>query len=222
MAPERAYPDWLEFQSRTIGGPVASVRSRSGIVRVEIGEGETADRVLLGIPDDGAWSTFAATLDAAGFWAWPAETEHREPHRAGDWYWWLEVRAEERKHRAAAWNGAPADFERVRGALFELVEQVLADVPADSPSSDEGRAQTSKRAEQSGNVTSGWASGRRQARQPSIAARSLSVAVRPKMTRTLPRRETSSGAIPVAALPACSCSTKKAASSSEGRYAIEV
>lgn len=131
----RSYPDWLEFHSRRIGGPVASVRSRSGIVRIEAGEGEIAERVLVGIPDDDAWSALADTLDAVGFWNWPAETAHYEPHRDGDWYWWLEVREDGREHRAAAWNGAPEGLQHVRRALFELAEQVVAE-PAygDSPS----------------------------------------------------------------------------------------
>jgi hypothetical protein len=123
----RHFPDWLEFHSRRIGGPVAGVRSRSGIVRVEAGDGETADRVLVGIPDDEAWAAFADTLEAVGFWEWPADTGHREPHRRGDWYWWLEVRRPERAHRAGAWNDAPPGFERVTAAMFELVEQVLVE-----------------------------------------------------------------------------------------------
>jgi hypothetical protein len=129
----RPHPDWLEFHSRKIGGPVASLRSRAGIVRLEAGEGEFAERVLVGIPDDDAWSGFADVLDAAGFWEWPAEAEHREPHARDDWYWWLHVRADGRDHRAGAWNHAPEGLERVRAALFELVEQVLADAPAYNP-----------------------------------------------------------------------------------------
>jgi hypothetical protein len=126
----RPYPDWLEYHSWRTGGPVASVRSRSGIVRLEAGEGEFAERVVVGIPDDDAWSSFAATLEATGFWEWPAETDHREPHKPGDWYWWLEVRQEGRKHRAAAWNDAPEGLDQVRSALFDLVEQVLVEAPA--------------------------------------------------------------------------------------------
>ena len=123
----RSYPDWLEFHSFKVGGPVASIRSRSGIVSLETGDGETADRVALGIPDDDAWLALRATLDAAGFWRWKAATEHSEPHREGDWYWWLELRDESRGHRAGAWNHAPERFDDVRAALFELAEQVLAD-----------------------------------------------------------------------------------------------
>src|SRR3954447_16523329 len=92
------YPDWLEFHYRRIGGPVANVRSRSGLVRVEAGEHEFADEVLVGIPDDDAWSTFSRALDLAGFWDWPDDTHHDEPHKPGDWYWWLEVRGKERRH----------------------------------------------------------------------------------------------------------------------------
>jgi hypothetical protein len=122
-----SYPDWLEFHSWRVGGPVASIRSRSGIVHLETGEGETADRVAFGIPDDDAWLAFRATLDAAGFWRWTADSDHSEPHREGDWYWWLELRDESQGHRAGAWNHAPERFDDVRAALFELVEQVLAD-----------------------------------------------------------------------------------------------
>lgn len=135
----RPYPEWLEFHSRAIDGPVASVRSRSGIVRLEVGEGAIADRVLLGIPDDDAWTAFAETLDAVGFWDWPAETAHREPHRPGDSYWWLEVREEGREHRAAAWNDAPAGLDDVQAALFELVKQ-LVDEPAYVSAPAPGRA----------------------------------------------------------------------------------
>jgi hypothetical protein len=124
-----SYPDWLEFHSWSVGGPVVSVRSRSGIVRLEAGEGETADRVALGIPDDDAWLVFRDTLEAAGFWRWRTDTAHPEPHREGDWYWWLEVRDESQGHRAGAWNHAPERFDEVRDALFELVGQVLADEP---------------------------------------------------------------------------------------------
>ena len=124
----RSYPDWLEFHSRRIGGSVASVRSRSGIVRLETGEGETADRVFLGLPDDDAWRAFRETLESAGFWEWSTDTTHGEPHRPGDWYWWLEVHEDRRRHRAAAWNHAPDGLDDVRGALFELAEQVLAEV----------------------------------------------------------------------------------------------
>jgi hypothetical protein len=120
----RIYPDWVEFHSRGIGGPVATVRSRSGVVRLEIGEGELADRVTVGIPDDDTWLAFAETLDAAGFWEWSADIDLDEPRRDGDWYWSLEVRTEEREHRAAAWNHAPEDFDRVSRALLDLVEQV--------------------------------------------------------------------------------------------------
>jgi hypothetical protein len=125
----RSYPDWLEFHSWRVGGPVASVRSRSGIVRLEAGAGETADRVAFGIPDDDGWLAFRDTLEAAGFWRWSADTGHSEPHREGDWYWWLEVRDDSQGHRAGAWNHAPEGFDEVRAALFELVEQVLADEP---------------------------------------------------------------------------------------------
>jgi hypothetical protein len=126
----RPFPEWLDFHARTIGGPVASVRSRAGIVRLEAGGEEIADHVLVGIPDDDAWSAFGRTLQEAGFWDWPAETDHREPHRRGDWYWWLEVREEGREHRAAAWNEAPAGLERVRAALLELVEQIVTEAVA--------------------------------------------------------------------------------------------
>ena len=101
------------------------MRSRSGIVRVEVGEGETVDRVLVGIPDDDAWAELVTTLDEAGYWDWPADTKHREPHASGDWSWWLEVRWDGRRHLAAGWNEAPEGFDRVRLALFDLVEQVL-------------------------------------------------------------------------------------------------
>ena len=123
----RSYPDWLEFHSWRVGGPVASIRSRSGIVRVETGQGETVERVTFGIPDDDAWLAFRAMLDAAGFWRWTAVTDHSEPHKAGDWYWWLELHDHSRMHRAGAWNHAPERFDEVRTALFELVEQVIAD-----------------------------------------------------------------------------------------------
>jgi hypothetical protein len=128
-APELSYPDWLEFHSWRVGGPVASVRSRSGIARLEAGEGETADRVVFGIPDDEAWLAFRDTLETAGFWQWTADAAHREPHREGDWYWWLDVRYGSQGHRAGAWSHAPDGFDEVRAALFELVEQVLADEP---------------------------------------------------------------------------------------------
>jgi hypothetical protein len=121
------FPDWLDFHARTIGGPVASVRSRAGIVRLEAGANEIVDHTVVGIPDDDAWSAFARTLEEAGFWEWPADTGHREPHRRGDWYWWLEVRQEGREHRAAAWNEAPDGLDRVRSALFELVDQIVTD-----------------------------------------------------------------------------------------------
>lgn len=49
----RRYPDWLEFDTWRVGGPVATLRSRSGIVRVEAGEGEIAERVLAEPPIDG-------------------------------------------------------------------------------------------------------------------------------------------------------------------------
>jgi hypothetical protein len=119
------YPDWLEFHSVRFGGPVASLRSRSGVVRLEAGEGETVERTLIGIPDDEAWTSLADALTEAGFWDWPYDTSHREPHRPGDWSWWLEVREDAREHRAAGWNGAPESFERVRLALYDLVEQVV-------------------------------------------------------------------------------------------------
>jgi hypothetical protein len=123
---EPVYPDWLEFHSVRFGGPVASLRSRSGVVRLEVGEGETVDRVLVGIPDDDAWRSLVTRLDESGFWSWSSDTAHREPHRPDDWYWWLEVRTyDDRGHTAAGWNGAPDGFERVREALFELVEQVI-------------------------------------------------------------------------------------------------
>jgi hypothetical protein len=124
------YPDWLEFHARTIGGPVVSIRSRSGIVRLEDGPGEVAERAHVGIPDDDAWSAFAQALETGNFWRWPDDTRHHEPHRAGDYYWWLEVRDEGRRHRAAAWNDAPPGFEHVRNAISELVGQVLAEEPA--------------------------------------------------------------------------------------------
>ncbi len=124
------YPDWLDFHSRRIGGPVVTIRSRSGVVRVEAGEGEVADHVTVGIPDDDAWAAFMEALDTARFWEWPEDTRHREPHRPEDWYWWLEVREAGREHRAAAWNDAPDTLEQVREALDALVEQVTADVPA--------------------------------------------------------------------------------------------
>jgi hypothetical protein len=129
MTHVQPYPDWLDFHSRTVGGPVAGIRARAGIVRLELGEGEIADRVEVGIPDDDAWSTFARTLEEAGFWDWPDDTTHREPHRPGDWYWWLEVREPGREHRAAAWNQAPDGLEQVRRGLFELVEQVIVEAP---------------------------------------------------------------------------------------------
>lgn len=78
--PESPYPDWLEFHSFRFGGPVAGVRSRSGVVRVEVGEGESVDRVLVGIPDDDAWRELTETLTETGFWEWPVRTSHREPH----------------------------------------------------------------------------------------------------------------------------------------------
>jgi hypothetical protein len=122
------YPDWLEFHTRTIGGPVASVRSRSGVVRLEAGGHDLAERVLVGIPDDDSWAAFAGALEAAGFWEWRADTTHREPHEPGDWYWWLEVREQEgRSHLAAGWNDAPTGFDSVREALLGLVEDVLAE-----------------------------------------------------------------------------------------------
>lgn len=107
-----------------------NIRSRSGVVRLEAGEGEVAGHVVVGIPDDGAWATLARALDAAGFWEWTEDTRHDEPHRPEDWYWWLEVREAGREHRAAAWNHAPDTLEQVREALDALVEQVTADVPA--------------------------------------------------------------------------------------------
>jgi hypothetical protein len=122
---ERIYPDWLEFHSARFGGPVAGVRARSGVVRVEIGGGETVERVQVGLPDDEAWAGLATTLDATGFWEWPSHTAHREPHRPEDWYWWLEVRWDGRRHLAAGWNEAPERFDRLRLALFDLVEQVV-------------------------------------------------------------------------------------------------
>jgi hypothetical protein len=129
MTAVHPYPDWLEFHARTIGGPVVSIRSRSGIVRLEDGQGEVAERVHVGIPDDDAWSALARALETGDFWRWSADTRHHEPHKPGDWYWWLEVRDKGRRHRAAAWNDAPEGFERVRDALFELVGQVVAEVP---------------------------------------------------------------------------------------------
>jgi hypothetical protein len=120
-----SFPEWLEFHTLRFGGPVMSMRSRSGVVRLEAGEGETAEDVKIGIPDDDAWMTLTGMLDEAGFWEWPLRTEHREPHEPGDWYWWLEVREESRQHRAAGWNEAPEGFDRVRDALFELVEQIV-------------------------------------------------------------------------------------------------
>lgn len=123
------YPDWLDFHSRRIGGPVVNIRSRSGVVRLEAGEGDSADRVAVGIPDDGAWATFSVALDRAGFWDWTEDTRHREPHRPGDRYWWLEVHLAGREHRAAAWNDAPDGLEQVREALNALVEQVSESDP---------------------------------------------------------------------------------------------
>jgi hypothetical protein len=119
------YPDWLEFHTFTFGGPVANVRSRSGVVRVEAGRGETADSIMFGIPDDDDWADLSEQLSEAGFWNWPLRTSHREPHSAGDWYWWLEVREGTRQHRAADWKDAPPTFSQVRLAVFELVERVL-------------------------------------------------------------------------------------------------
>jgi hypothetical protein len=121
----RPFPDWLEFHTLRFGGPVAAMRSRSGVVRLETGEGETADDVKVGIPDDHAWTRFTGTLEDAGFWEWPLRTEHREPHKPGDWYWWLEVREASKRDQASGWNEAPQTFDRVRDALFELVEQVV-------------------------------------------------------------------------------------------------
>jgi hypothetical protein len=118
------YPDWLDFHTRSIAGPVVSLRSRSGVVRLEAGEREAVERVVVGIPDDDAWRALTRTLDSAGFWQWADNTSHSEPHRPADWYWWLEVRHDGREHRAAAWNGAPDGLELVRNALFQLVEQV--------------------------------------------------------------------------------------------------
>jgi hypothetical protein len=126
--PEPPYPNWLEFHSFRFGGPVAGVRSRSGVVRVEVGEGESVDRVLVGIPDDDAWRELTEMLTETGFWEWPVRTSHREPHREGDWSWWLEVREHagpSRQHRAAGWNEAPPAFAAMRAALFDLVEQVI-------------------------------------------------------------------------------------------------
>ena len=106
-----------------------SIRSRSGIVRLEDGERDVAERWSVGIPDDDAWSAFARALESGEFWRWSADTHHQEPHKPGDWYWWLEVRDKGRRHRAAAWNDTPKGFERVRDALYELVGQVLAEAP---------------------------------------------------------------------------------------------
>jgi hypothetical protein len=122
---ETTYPDWLEFHSLRFQGPVANVRSRSGVVRVELGELEKVDRVLVGIPDDDAWLELAQTIDETEFWDWPHRTEHREPHQPGDWYWWLEVRWDGKRHLAAGWKESPPGFERVQTALYDLVEQVV-------------------------------------------------------------------------------------------------
>lgn len=94
-----------------------SARNRSG---------EIAERVAFGIPDDDAWLAFRATLDAAAYWRWPAAADRSEPHKEGDRYWWLELRDHSRGHRAGVWSHAPERFDDVRAALFELVEQVLA------------------------------------------------------------------------------------------------
>jgi hypothetical protein len=83
---ESLYPDRLEFHTLRFGGPVGNVRSRSGVVRVEAGEGESIERVAVGITDDEAWLELARTLEETGFWDWPGSTEHREPHRPDDWY----------------------------------------------------------------------------------------------------------------------------------------
>ena len=118
------FPDWLELHSFRVGGPVVELRSRSGIVRVELGEGETADRVLVGLPDDPAWAGLQRAVEDADFWSWPRRPEHREPHAQGDWSWFLDVRWNGREHVAGGWNDAPPHFDEVRDALFELVEQV--------------------------------------------------------------------------------------------------
>jgi len=123
--PLQPYPDWLEVHYVRIGGPVATLRSRSGVVRVELGEGETIDRITVGIPDDEAWARLLTTLDEAGFWTWPSNPAHREPHRPQDWEWWLEARWDGRAHLATGWNEAPPGFDTVREALFDLVEQVV-------------------------------------------------------------------------------------------------
>ena len=122
---ESRFPDWLEFHTVRFGGPVGNVRSRSGVVRVEAGQGETIERKAVGIPDDEAWADLARTLEEAGFWDWSGSTEHSEPHRPDDWYWWLDVHWDERRHLAAGWREAPDGFDRVSDALYELVEQVI-------------------------------------------------------------------------------------------------
>jgi hypothetical protein len=78
------------------------------VVRAEAGEGETVERIAVGIPDDDAWARLAQTLDETGLWDWPASTAHREPHRPDDGYWWLEVRWDDRRHLAVGWKEAPA------------------------------------------------------------------------------------------------------------------
>jgi hypothetical protein len=45
-ARRKPYPDWLEFHSARFRSPVTSLRTRSGVVRLEAGEGQTVDRVL--------------------------------------------------------------------------------------------------------------------------------------------------------------------------------
>lgn len=119
------YPHWLEFHSYRFGGPVAAMRSRSGVVHLAAGEQETVERTLVGIPDDDAWRELRRALDEAGFREWPARPEHREPHAEGDWSWWLEVRWDELRHVAGGWNEAPSGFDLVEKALFDLSEQVL-------------------------------------------------------------------------------------------------
>jgi hypothetical protein len=63
------------------------------------------------------------TVEDGDFWSWPRRPEHREPHARGEWSWFLEVRWNGRRHIAGGWNDAPQDFDQVRSAPFELVEQ---------------------------------------------------------------------------------------------------